>query len=185
MLWNSSDSERPSRHSPTSVSHMTCESSRPSANMASFTDRQNQMRSVGSAFFRQPVAGQSLNRWGGASLTKQGKGRVHVRLFIDLAAQTRDRLAEESRRAVYREMAGGRLVLASSRLGGEGDAVLASAFRNTTLDTGVHPLHWPIDELIETLQKSIARPDGQIEQIVRRLERIRQKKDRLVRDPDA
>ncbi len=80
---------------------------------------------------------------------------------------------------------GARLVLASSRLGGEEGAALAWAFRDMILDTGVHPLHWPIDELIDLLSKPPARRDGQIEQMFRRLERIRQETDRLGPDPDA
>ena len=74
---------------------------------------------------------------------------------------------------------GARLVLASSRLGGEEGVALAWAFRDMILDTGVHPLHWPIGELIDLLRKPAARRDGQIEQMVRRLERIRQETDRL------
>ena len=80
---------------------------------------------------------------------------------------------------------GGRLVLDSSRLGGEEGAALAWAFRDMVLDTGVHPLHWPIDELIDLLRTPATRQDGQIEQIVRKLDRIWQETDRLGSDPDA
>ena len=80
---------------------------------------------------------------------------------------------------------GARLILASSRLGGEEGAAVSWAFKDMVVDNSVHPLQWPIDELIDLLRTPAAGRDGQIEQIVRRLERIRQETDRLGPDPDA
>ena len=105
--------------------------------------------------------------------------------YLPTPPLTRDTASPRILGVRFIEKWGARLVLASSRLGGEEGAALAWVFRDMILDTGVHPLHWPIDELIDLLRKPAARRDGQIEQIVRRLERIRQETDRLGPDPDA
>jgi hypothetical protein len=71
------------------------------------------------------------------------------------------------------------LALASSRLGGEEGAALVHAFRDMVVDSAVHPHQWPIDELIALFRNPQERRDTQVEQMVRRLERIRQEIGRL------
>lgn len=73
---------------------------------------------------------------------------------------------------------GARLVLAASRQGGEEGAALASAFRDMILDTGTHPLHWPIDELTGLLSSPAQKRDRQVKPLIQRLDRLRREIDR-------
>ena len=80
---------------------------------------------------------------------------------------------------------GARLVLAATRIGGDEGAALACAFKDMVADTGIHPLHWPLEELIELFRRSGERRDLHIEQIVERLEHLRHEISRLRQDTDA
>ena len=80
---------------------------------------------------------------------------------------------------------GARLVLASSRFGGGEGAALAYAFRDMVIDVEVHPIHWPIDELIDLFRAPAERRDGQVEQMIEKLEGIRHAIRRINLDQHA
>lgn len=69
------------------------------------------------------------------------------------------------------------LILAASRIGGEEGVALACASRDMILDRDSDPRRWPIDELTDLLRSPTKKRDGQVEQLVRRLDYLHQEID--------
>jgi hypothetical protein len=69
---------------------------------------------------------------------------------------------------------GARLALAGARLGGEDGAALVHALRDMALDADVDPIHWPVDEALETLRRPAGHPDAQVDRLIADLTRLRE-----------